>query len=348
MPPAWNKVNAEVRQSTDADDFSLASTQTSAPLSPPMGNIRTLRTHILLSCSLLLCRGALADSVPAQLPPDVPINKEAGRGGFLVVTVRLESGEDLPFVVDTGSPITLLDKSFEPKLGKSLETMTFSSPAGGTHDSGIHPAPKLYLGGTPLVTGAYIATYPLTRISKHSNQPIMGILGLDCLRHYCVQLDFPAAKLRFLSADQVHPAELGRAFPLSYTGATKHAPPMFTEAGQNLEHPLIHHPGLFTATNDNLLLDTGDNVDGEIRKGDIRGHYGTRFLHFLIPFRALRLPETTWDGNTYTNFRVGNVINSESLGLRFLARHLVTFDFPNGTLYLKQQSAAPLSSAPKQ
>lgn len=33
------------------------------------------------------------------------------------------------------------------------------------------------------------------------------------------------------------------------------------------------------------------------------------------------------------------------MGLRFLARHLVTFDFPRQRLYLKQTSAGPLGDA---
>jgi hypothetical protein len=39
------------------------------------------------------------------LPPaDVTINQDAGHGGLLVVTLRLASGEALPFIVDTGAP----------------------------------------------------------------------------------------------------------------------------------------------------------------------------------------------------------------------------------------------------
>ena len=52
------------------------------------------------------------------------MNKDAGRGGHLVVTLRLQSGEELPFLVDTGSPMTVLDKSLEPQLGKCLGTET--------------------------------------------------------------------------------------------------------------------------------------------------------------------------------------------------------------------------------
>jgi len=36
------------------------------------------------------------------------------------VTLRLADGEKLLFLLDTGRPNTVLDKSLEPKLGKRL------------------------------------------------------------------------------------------------------------------------------------------------------------------------------------------------------------------------------------
>src|SRR6201999_3993874 len=43
---------------------------------------------------------------------------------------------------------------------------------------------------------------------------IDGILGLDCLRQYCVQLDFPNHVIRFLDPERANGPALGRAFPL--------------------------------------------------------------------------------------------------------------------------------------
>ena len=62
-----------------------------------------------------------------KLPAEMPINHGAGRGGLLIVPVRLEGGEELPFVLDTGSSGTLLDASLEPKLGKRLGTTAMQS-----------------------------------------------------------------------------------------------------------------------------------------------------------------------------------------------------------------------------
>lgn len=193
---------------------------------------QTIFTLLGMLLSQLLYSRATADSIPSQLPGHVAMNKGAGRGSWLIVALRLESGEDLPFVVDTGAPITLLDESLEPKLGKRLETMTFSSPAGGKQESGVYSSPKLYLGTALLTTDRYIATYPCKRLSARSHQHIMGILGMDCLRHYCVQLDFHSGEMRFLAADQVNTARLGKAFPLSFSTKTE----LLQNAAQSWSH----------------------------------------------------------------------------------------------------------------
>jgi hypothetical protein len=297
----------------------------------------------MLLSLLLLCSRATADSIHPQLPADVTMNQGAGRGSWLIVALRLESGEELPFMVDTGSPITLLDESLQPKLGKRLETMTFSSPAGGKQESGVYPAPKLHLGSALLTTDSYIATYSCKQLSARAHQRIMGILGMDCLRHYCVQLDFHDGEMRFLASDHLNTAELGNAFPLSFSNKGQNLPLVLSSSGQNDCIPFIQHVGLLGGTIINSFIDTADNVDGAVEKGVIKGHYITRFVHWLIKSRAVRLRKCVWDGQTYTNLKVQTRPDANRLGLSFLARHLVTFDFPNQTMYLKQTSIGPSS-----
>jgi len=48
------------------------------------------------------------------------------------------------------------------------------------------------------------------------------------------------------------------------------------------------------------------------------------------------------DGETYTNVKVGVSQHTDLIGLRFLARHLVTLDFPHRTIYLKRTSNGPI------
>jgi Aspartyl protease len=247
---------------------------------------------------------ATAAPSQTQLPIEVTMNKEAGRGGLLFVSLRLEDGEELPFLLDTGASGIALDKSLEPKLGNRLGTEP-SHGWGGKGKADTFVAPKLFLGGMPLITGSKVWIINLNRPS--------GILGMDCLKHYCIQFDFQAGKLRFLNPDELNTNQLGNAYPLTLNG--------------NL--PFIHHSGLLGGSNTNLLIDMGCHIDGLAEKNTVNG------LGYF-------LPECEWDSETYSNLSVAAVGNANVLGLDFLARHLVTLDFPNRMMYLKQTSINPL------
>lgn len=303
-------------------------------MTDPMEIIRLFRAPGVFLCALL-CLNAAAESNLGPLPADVTLGPRAGRGGWIILNVRVENSAALPFVMDTGSPITLLDPSLKAMLGKCLVTTTGRSPAAGRQPSGIYAAPRLFLGGVQLKTDSYVATYQM----GHS---IKGLLGMDCLRHYCIQLDCAERKLRFLAPDQVHPAELGKGFPLIFSSAGEHLPQFFGAARQNQCVAMIHHSGLLGGTNINLLIDTGDNVDGGVEKGTLKGHLTARMVHFFLKRMPVPLAECTWDHDIYTNLQILPNAPVNRLGLRFLARHLVTFDFPGQAIYIKRISSGPL------
>lgn len=268
---------------------------------------------------LPLCLCAAADS-PAQLPADVALNEGAGRGGFLILKVRVQKGKDLPFIVDTGTPVTLLSETLEPQLGKRLGSTTFQKY--GKQKSGRYAAPEIYLGDTLLETGTNVFSFDFKQLSSLSRQPVMGVLGFDCLRRYCIQLDFEKGTMRFLSpAGHSDVSELGKAFHMTLTN--------LLEGGKDV-YPVIDCDNLCGIKSPKLLIDTGCNIDGLVEKS-----------------ASTRLPECFWNGGTYTNIHVGIVAHMNALGLRFLARHLVTLDFPEQTMYLKQKSVGPLPKKEK-
>src|SRR5882724_2365297 len=172
------------------------------------------RVHMIGSCGCLMILSSCAtapiwfvdDSIRPPLPAETSLNKGAGRGDNLFVTLRLETGEELLFLVDTGSPCTFLDKSMHPKLGKRLGTQKvrwLGGKGGGKGRAGVYKAPKLYLNGTELVTAPRVLTLDLTPLPLLPGRPVRGILGMDCLRHYCVRLDFEFGKMRFLEPDRL-------------------------------------------------------------------------------------------------------------------------------------------------
>jgi len=310
-----------------------------------------IRALGIFMCLLLLCSCATrphstSPVSTSDLPADVSINKDAGRGGLsgglLFAALRLENGKDLPFVVDTGSPITILDKSLESRLGKRLTT----APIwwwGAKQKAAVHAAPKLHSGNVPLKTGAIVFVCNLKEMSSAAGHRVLGILGMDCLKHYCIQLDLAAGKMRFLDSNQLEAAKPGEAFPL-----------VLSNLGQPYSNaclPYIHHSSLLGGQGTNLMIDTGLGIDGALEPGLLREQClrlkgnGARRLDELIWY----FPECVWDGETYTNIIIRDATNVvfasgvNVLGLRFLARHLVTLDSPGRTMYLRRQSIGPLS-----
>lgn len=80
------------------------------------------------------------------------------------------------------------------------------------------------------------------------------------------------------------------------------------------------------------LIDTGWNSDGQVENDTNSGNDPESTL----------LPECTWDGGSYSNVFVQASKDANRLGLAFLARHLVTLNFPKHIMYLKQTSSGPL------
>jgi hypothetical protein len=283
------------------------------------------------------------------LPGDVTISEDAGRGDLLLVPVRLEDGRELPFVVDTGSPVTLLAKSLEPGLGPCPDTHTFWN-FGDRYDANGCAAPRLCLGSTPLVTDSNVLTSDcVEKLSSEMGRPVMGILGMDCLQHYCIQLDFKARKMRFLDPDRIRPAKLGKAFALAFSNRGN------SEA--QWIRPYINHSPLVGSQEADLLIDTGYNRDGALAPELFRQVIEERTLRVETDANdtcepeAACLPECVWSGNHYTDLTIASGRHAternssgDLLGLRFLARHLVTFDFPRRTMYLRQRSVGPLIS----
>jgi len=67
-----------------------------------------------------------------ELPADATMNKDAGRGNLLFVTLRLESGEELPFFLDTDRmDATQLGKAFPLVFRQGCPFMRQSSLVGG-------------------------------------------------------------------------------------------------------------------------------------------------------------------------------------------------------------------------
>jgi hypothetical protein len=262
------------------------------------------------------------------------MNKDAGRGGHLMVTLRLESGEKLPFVVDTGAACTLFEKSQVSKLGKPIDKGTLWN-FGVPQETASYAAPKLYLGSTLLMTGTNVASFDFKKLASHEGRPVMGILGMDVLQHYCVQLDFAAGKMRFLDDERADKKDWGRAFSL-------------TDLGDGC---FIIGENLVGAKGAGSLIDTGYvSSDGWLTPSLFQKW--TNHAPVQASSEA-RSPNGLLGGETYPELDLQetdekSVLSHDShtefngIGLHVLSQNTVTLDFPTKTMYLKRTSTWPL------
>jgi len=212
-------------------------------------------TVYLLACLVLGGASAVFGEV---LPPQVSINPDAGcggwlSGGWLEIKLHLETGEEVVFCVDTGAPITIVDDSLLPKLGKRVGAMRANFVGRKPQIAGIYKAPRLLLGNVPLSNCGFVACmHQPKKFKKHCQ----GVLGMDCLQDYCIQLDFVAGKMRFLDSTAINAAAWGKMYPLTFSR---------TGPQKQFIQPFIHQAGFF-GNNTNLLIDTGCHADGLVYK----------------------------------------------------------------------------------
>jgi len=291
-------------------------------------------TCLVVAAAGLFYTGVTGYALHRNLPPEIRLNEGAGRGDWIMVTLHMQDGAELPFLVDTGAPFTYFDKSLEPKLGNPIGNHVAISYY-GKFTGHVCRAPKLFLGGTQLRTDREVITLDLKRLSDcrtHSQSQVMGILGMDCLRHYCIQLDFAAAKMQFLDPDHLDTRELGRAFAFSLTS----------------RRPMIHENLL--GMPETTLIDLGCPNDGQLSMKLLAETANRRETvanaETPCPFKnkiRARFSSGVFGGENYPSLHITGNNDDNTIGLRFLARHLVTLNFPKRTMYLKRVSAGPLA-----
>src|SRR6185312_11445795 len=183
----------------------------------------------------------------------------------------------------------------------------------------VYAAPQLYWNDVPLVTANRVTATDLSYMG-YPFHPVSGVLGMDCLRHYCLQLDFPAGKIRLLDPDKSGGDDLGKSFHLAFHNGFYFGT-VFTRAD------------CFGFRGTVFAVDTGCSPDCFLvpklfrQAFDEQKSIGNRSSKTADVLNTFVL-----DGRTYTNLMVWR--NSARpptwnyLGIGFLEQHVVTFNFP--------------------
>jgi hypothetical protein len=178
------------------------------------------------------------------------------------------------------------------------------------------------------MTGEVICT-DLARFRKATGHDIRGILGLSFLDEHVIRVDFDAGELSILRRS---PAFAGVEFRLSYNEL--HLPCINAEVGDGESISFVVDTGMIgkafsvRARRFDELIDKGriEVVGPPARVATFEGD---------VKLRNGRLGHLTLDEYRHAAVSVGEG-RENKLGLQLLLRYVVTFDFPDGRLYLKK------------
>lgn len=258
---------------------------------------------------------------------DVP-----GDGDRLWVPVTTGGAARL-FIIDTGCTKVVYDESLQSMLGQPHSVQVWRSSAGSFRFP-VFEARAARLGCLDLFATAgpekpLVGCMDLSRYAAVSGVDLSGLVGMSFLKHHVVRLDFDRGKLSFLSSPD---PDAGVPFPLEFERDVPRVSVELPAVGKKV-----------------FKIDTGcvgDNgsLDAELARSlekrglaTVVGAQLSVHASAITQTRTLRVAALK-----IGDFEHSNLIFSEHtggvpslLGMGYLSRFIVTFDFPKRTLYLK-------------
>jgi predicted aspartyl protease len=191
----------------------------------------------------------------------------------------------------------------------------------------LYHAPEAWMGPLNLEQAETVLCHDLKMLSMVVGKRIDGILGMNFLKRYIVRIDFDNGKLILLDPKTLPSPSWGEPTVIRWA-----RPGWFVVQTRILDRETT------------MLIDTGyDKVMLQRKLFDyVRGAQGGKTATSLVETMSgtvnsqmIRLQHMTVGSRKYSDVIIGEG-SSNILGLGFLARHVVTLDFPRGRMYLKK------------
>jgi hypothetical protein len=288
---------------------------------------------VLAVCVLLLAYGYAVKTEGTsggRAEPNALAEFKIAKGGVpILLPVRFNDKEYL-FMFDTGTSHTSFDLSLRDKLGKA-KRIEKAYTLGGLMKAELFDAPDANLGPFNLKDSREVICVDLTMYSLAAGKTIGGFIGMNFLRNYVIQIDFDMGKLLFLEpiSRQEDAQDLGEELAIYY---------------DSLGWPRIV-ANMPDGIKVGFIIDTGDDSTGVLDSRIFEAMISKRQIKTCETLAAtgagaIRQREARIGNLSIGSFEYQNLIFAEaitcSLGLPFLSRHKVTFDFPNGRVYFKK------------
>lgn len=282
------------------------------------GSLSVLLLAVLVTAAFVLRANGHDDVIETFAVPK--------NGDALIVPVRIDDEERL-FLIDTGFTFNVFDKSLRAALDPIDLTATLNESA-SVHQ--VYQCRHASVGRSRLPVAGGGLCLDLSGFRDATGYEIQGILGMEFLRQVVVVVDFDAGRVSLLKSSK-HAA--GRAVRLAF---------------DPMRRPTVsvQLPGV---GNEMLLIDTG-------MVGCFDGKLVPELVDVLTKAKRMEIRET--QGHTMTvdgvmarrvgilrefsleEFRHEDQIFGDgtvnAIGLGYLSRYKVTFDFPKRRMFLEK------------
>ena len=253
---------------------------------------------------------------------------QIGRSGRLILLPIKVDGATYSFLLDTGAIRSGFDSSMRPLLGEPRGTQVLQTFA-GLKKVEVFDWPVATLGEQTLRTRTPVACVDFAELRRASNENIYGVIGMDVLRDNRILIDFDRGLLRFLERSPGSLSELGTKIPVELTHDG--SPILSARITEDVAENLLVDTGaqgnslradLFDQLIDSDQIRLGSQFTSNTVAGQVSGNRGTLRQVTIGPFEQRDL-------------RVSR-LNISSIGLRYLSRFQIIFDFPAKSAYLKR------------
>ena len=247
-----------------------------------------------------------------------------GSGDLLLIPVTV-AGAQHQFILDTGCTVSVFDDSLKGALRSTGEMV----PLNGGMPLELFECQDAAVGKSMSKLGKFAACFDLHEIRKYSGHDVRGILGLNFLRRFVVQIDFDAGCVSLLKAADTIPGEripmaidrpgcLTVDLTLPSLGPT----PFVVDTGN-----IGFRSGCLSKSTFESLSRAGqiDVLAGKSRDAEFAGISEGR----VGMIRQQTLGRFKHRRQIFTEGRF------DSLGIGYLSRFRVTLDYPNWQLILE-------------
>jgi predicted aspartyl protease len=248
----------------------------------------------------------------------------------LICTKVKVFGEEALFVIDTGASMTILDRRFENRLGKRRDdARPVQTPTGiismASYDS---PVMKIVTGDTEMdLSVAAVGIADLRIFLTATDQPIAGFIGMDFLKKHVLRVNIDEGYAALVHAPRDTPAEMKH---ISFDKLNLPTVRLRISDDQFHEFPL-------DTGNCNQCLSLGLPLFRKLKqKGRIIADGGS----VVVGAAGFANAQPGFlDHAEMGNIVLRNVVVSSGqlnlIGLQFLERFEVEFDFPNRKAYFR-------------